>query len=224
VTWCVLDGDCRDALADLPAESVQTCVTSPPYFGLRDYGHDDQIGLEATPDEFVAALVGVFRDVRRVLRDDGTLWVNIGDSYSGSGPSGASYQSETTRRRAEGGGTDGSFRVSKTLAPSMFAPMWSDGERAGDDSAYLKSYEAIYRSQPVVRASSTSCHADRDAAVRRVPQAPRRQPRGRHRRRAGQPDPQAAAAVGDGASADAHRAVAPRSRQRAGREAPRPGP
>ncbi|MCA3573097.1 MAG: site-specific DNA-methyltransferase [Aestuariivirga sp.] len=64
-------------------QSVNTCVTSPPYFGLRDYGHAGQIGLEQTPDEFVAKLVEVFREVRRVLRDDGTLWLNLGDSYAG---------------------------------------------------------------------------------------------------------------------------------------------
>jgi len=75
-------GDCRDILPTLEAGSVQTCVTSPPYFGLRDYGMPDQIGLEATPDEFVAAMVAVFREVRRVLRDDGTLWLNLGDSYA----------------------------------------------------------------------------------------------------------------------------------------------
>lgn len=63
-------------------QSVNTCVTSPPYFGLRDYGHAGQIGLEQTPDEFVAKLVEVFREVRRVLRDDGTLWLNLGDSYA----------------------------------------------------------------------------------------------------------------------------------------------
>jgi DNA modification methylase len=80
-SWQVLVGDCRDVLDTLPAQSVQTCVTSPPYFGLRDYGHDGQIGLEPSPDEFVAALVGVFRSVRRVLRDDGTVWLNLGDSY-----------------------------------------------------------------------------------------------------------------------------------------------
>jgi DNA modification methylase len=111
----ILVGDCRELLAGLPERSVQTCVTSPPYFGLRDYGHDGQIGLEPTPDEFVAALVEVFREVRRVLRDDGTAWLNLGDSYSGSGPSGASYESATTKRRAEGNGQDGAFRVSKTL-------------------------------------------------------------------------------------------------------------
>jgi len=75
-------GDCLETLRMMPDGIVQTCVTSPPYFGLRDYGHNGQIGLEATPDEFIAKLVDVFREVRRVLRDDGTLWVNIGDSYA----------------------------------------------------------------------------------------------------------------------------------------------
>jgi DNA modification methylase len=74
-------GDCRDVLRTMPDKSVHCCVTSPPYFGLRDYGHAGQIGLEATPDAFVAEMVAVFRDVRRVLRDDGTLWLNLGDSY-----------------------------------------------------------------------------------------------------------------------------------------------
>jgi DNA modification methylase len=64
---------------------VQTCVTSPPYYGLRDYGHAGQIGLEETPDAYVARLVNVFREVRRVLRDDGTLWLNLGDSYARAG-------------------------------------------------------------------------------------------------------------------------------------------
>lgn len=77
----VLTGDCRTSMRCLPSQSVNCCVTSPPYFGLRDYGVDGQIGLEQTPGEFVAELVDVFREVRRVLRDDGTLWVNIGDSY-----------------------------------------------------------------------------------------------------------------------------------------------
>lgn len=83
---------------------------------LREYMKPaPQIGLEASPDAFVAKLVEVFREVRRVLRDDGTLWLNLGDSYAGSGPSGASYQSKTTRER-EGKNSDGAFRISKTLA------------------------------------------------------------------------------------------------------------
>jgi DNA modification methylase len=81
--WRVLHGDVRDRLRDLPDGSVQTCVTSPPYWGLRDYGVSGQIGLEQTPDAFVAALVSVFREVRRVLADDGTVWLNLGDSYIG---------------------------------------------------------------------------------------------------------------------------------------------
>ena len=90
----ILIGDCRDVLRRLPDASVQCCVTSPPYFGLRDYGVAGQIGLEPTPDDFVAELVAVFREVRRVLRDDGTLWLNLGDSYAstvkGSGGAGKS--------------------------------------------------------------------------------------------------------------------------------------
>ena len=77
----MLQGDVREQLTRIPAGSVQTCVTSPPYFRLRDYGMSGQIGKEATLDAFVAALVEVFREVRRVLRDDGTLWLNLGDSY-----------------------------------------------------------------------------------------------------------------------------------------------
>lgn len=80
--WAIVAGDCRETLAAMKPGCVQTCVTSPPYFGLRDYGHEGQIGLEPTPDEFVQALVEVFREVRRVLADDGTVWLNLGDSYN----------------------------------------------------------------------------------------------------------------------------------------------
>jgi DNA modification methylase len=77
-------GDCREALRELPAETFHCCVTSPPYWGLRDYGVEGQLGLEATHEEYVARMVEVFREVRRVLRNDGTLWLNLGDSYAGS--------------------------------------------------------------------------------------------------------------------------------------------
>lgn len=80
----ILVGDCIQMMRTLPDQSVHTCITSPPYFGLRDYGVDGQIGLEASPREFIDSLVAVFREVRRVLRDDGTIWVNMGDSYAGS--------------------------------------------------------------------------------------------------------------------------------------------
>ena len=82
VTAHILHGNCLDVLQTLDSASVQTCVTSPPYFGLRDYGAEGQIGLEETPEQYVQKLVAVFREVSRVLRDDGTLWLNLGDSYS----------------------------------------------------------------------------------------------------------------------------------------------
>lgn len=85
--FLTLIGDCIESMRGLPDASVNCCVTSPPYFGLRDYGVAGQIGLEDTPDAFVARLVEVFREVRRVLRDDGTLFLNLGDSYAGGNSS-----------------------------------------------------------------------------------------------------------------------------------------
>lgn len=98
----IIQGDCREVLKTLPDGSVDCCVTSPPYFNLRDYGVGGQIGLEQTPDAYVAELVAVFREVRRVLRDDGTLWLNLGDSYA--------RQAGNDRNKI----TDGSFRTGRT--------------------------------------------------------------------------------------------------------------
>jgi DNA modification methylase len=88
-------GDCRDTMRAWAAQGVraQMCVTSPPYFGLRDYGHAGQLGLEQTPEQYIAAMVEVFRCVRDVLADDGTLWLNIGDSYASrpNGPKASTY-------------------------------------------------------------------------------------------------------------------------------------
>jgi DNA modification methylase len=79
----IINSDCIEGLKTLPDESIDCCVTSPPYFGLRDYGHEGQIGLEETPEAFVAKMVEVFTEVKRVLKKEGTLWLNLGDSYSG---------------------------------------------------------------------------------------------------------------------------------------------
>ena len=80
-------GDCRDSMRQMAKEGikVQTCITSPPYYGLRDYGHEGQIGNEQTPQEFIDNLVEVFACVWDILSDDGTLWVNLGDTYSAGG-------------------------------------------------------------------------------------------------------------------------------------------
>lgn len=105
-------GDCLTSLRSMPEQSVHTCVTSPPYFGLRDYQVEGQIGLEDTPQAFVSRLVEVFREVKRVLRDDGTLWLNLGDSWAGAkskavqtsladyGCSGVSTWDQAAERRA----------------------------------------------------------------------------------------------------------------------------
>lgn len=98
----VIFGDCRDTMRDLKAQGVrvQCCVTSPPYFGLRDYGHPGQIGLEKTPAEYVAALVEVFEGVRELLADDGVLWLNLGDSYNGYMANQRGTGLETKRQQA----------------------------------------------------------------------------------------------------------------------------
>lgn len=91
----ILLGDCLEVLKTLPDNSIDCCVTSPPYYGLRDYGCDGQIGLEETPEMFVASLMAVFNEVNRVLKKEGTLWFNMGDSYAGSG--GCSGHTEETK-------------------------------------------------------------------------------------------------------------------------------
>ncbi len=84
MAWQLYQGDALETLKQMEDESINCCVTSPPYWGLRDYGVDGQLGLEPTPEEYVANMVEVFREVKRVLRNDGTLWLNLGDSYVGS--------------------------------------------------------------------------------------------------------------------------------------------
>jgi DNA modification methylase len=108
-TWRIIQGDARKL--DLPNGSMNVCVTSPPYWGLRDYGHEGQLGLEATPEQYVANMVEVFREVKRVLRDDGTLWLNIGDSYAGD--RGGSHQPAETLAGGKHGKTDDGEAVNR---------------------------------------------------------------------------------------------------------------
>ena len=90
----ILHGDCIESLKSLEDQSINTCVTSPPYWGLRNYNNESkQLGMEDTPEEFVENLVNVFREVKRVLRDDGTVWLNLGDSYSSGGRTTTTNQS-----------------------------------------------------------------------------------------------------------------------------------
>ncbi len=118
----IIPGDCRNVLPTLDAGSVHCCVTSPPYFGLRDYGVADQIGLEPTPDEFIEQMVAVFREVRRVLRDDGTLWLNIGDSYAASGRGGNPEDSQHQKQASNRGSR--SFFHNQMVANGLIGRKW----------------------------------------------------------------------------------------------------
>lgn len=116
-------GDCRDLLRQMDDDSVNCVVTSPPYWGLRDYGVAGQLGLEKTPEEFVANMVEVFREVRRVLRSDGTLWLNFGDTYVSS-PSGNRLEDLTRSRDVKGparrrrGWNEGANKIAPSRAPN----------------------------------------------------------------------------------------------------------
>lgn len=103
MTNTVHHGDCLTVLKTFPDEFIDCCVTSPPYWGLRDYGVSGQLGLEKTPEEYVAKMVEVFREVRRVLRKDGTCWLNVGDSYANNGVSDSSKVGGFTGDRIRAG-------------------------------------------------------------------------------------------------------------------------
>lgn len=98
-TDVILHGDSAEVLKTIPAESVHCCVTSPPYYGLRDYGADGQIGREESPERYIERLTAVFREVWRVLRPDGTLWVNIADTYCGTGSKGDHHDPKNPKGR-----------------------------------------------------------------------------------------------------------------------------
>lgn len=117
MTVIVHVGDALAVLRTMPSDSVHCCVSSPPYWGLRDYGVDGQIGLEATPQEFVASLVAVYEEVRRVLRPDGVAWVNLGDSYANTGKSGGGAQGE--RWKTAGGRTADCAGTFKYAPPGL---------------------------------------------------------------------------------------------------------
>lgn len=142
----ILTGDCRDMLKTLPDASVHCCITSPPYFGLRDYDVDGQIGLEQTPIEYVAKMVAVFREVRRVLRADGTLWLNLGDTYhNAKGQSGGFDPKQPARRhlrsaRPQDGALTGYKPKDRMMIPAQVAiALRSDGWWLRDEIVWRKS-------------------------------------------------------------------------------------
>lgn len=140
MTIDILIGDCRARMAELADQSVHTCVTSPPYFGLRDYGCDGQIGLEPTPAEFLRTMVEVFREVRRVLRDDGTVWINIGDSYTSTPSFGRGGGSTLQGRKqgGEGGKSQNKSRLDGFKAKDLMGIPWRLAFALQDDGWYLR--------------------------------------------------------------------------------------
>lgn len=116
----IIIGDALERLKTLPSDSVDCCVTSPPYYALRDYGVDGQIGLEETPETYIDRLVEVFREVRRVLKNNGTLWVNIADSYAGSGKGAASYPENAKKyKQSTSHGMLGAEKTTKAKTPGI---------------------------------------------------------------------------------------------------------
>jgi len=150
----IMVGDCLEKLAEIPDKSVNTCVTSPPYFGLRDYGHDGQIGLEPTPDAYVAKMVAVFREVRRTLRDDGTLWLNLGDSYAAN----RSYQVSQSKHMAHDYGKSNATKVPTCLKPKdLIGIPWRVAFALQADGWYLRQDLIWHKPNPMPESVTDRC-------------------------------------------------------------------
>ena len=150
-------GDCRETMRRWAQEGIkaQTCVTSPPYYGLRDYGHEGQIGLEETPEEYITAMVEVFRCVRDVLADDGTLWLNIGDSYNGSGGQGTK-PNIMTKEAAEGRGGK-AIKVDGIKPKDLIGIPWMLAFALRADGWYLRQDIIWHKPNPMPESVQDRC-------------------------------------------------------------------
>lgn len=159
----ILMGDCVEMMRALPDGFVNTCVTSPPYFGLRDYGVDGQIGLEETPGEFIARLVEVFREVRRVLRDDGTVWVNMGDTYAsiagGYASAGSAGKHDTVSQSTRGAVLRGKRRSPPTglKQKDLMGIPWRLAFALQDDGWYLRQDIIWHKPNPMPESIRDRC-------------------------------------------------------------------
>jgi len=154
----ILHGDCIEQMRTMPGESVNCCVTSPPYFGLRDYGHDGQIGLENTPDAFVAKMVEVFREVRRVLRDDGTLWLNLGDSYAAHPNQRKTTDKAGPKQASDTGSIGAPSRHVDGLKPKdLIGIPWRVAFALQDDGWYLRQDIIWHKPNPMPESVTDRC-------------------------------------------------------------------
>ena len=159
----ILVGDCIEMMRTLPDQSVQTCVTSPPYFGLRDYGMAGQIGLEETPAQYVGRLVEVFREVRRVLRDDGTVWLNMGDSYAsiagGYANTGSAGKHDTVSAATRGAVQRGKRRIPPAglKHKDLMGMPWRLAFALQDDGWYLRQDIIWHKPNPMPESTQDRC-------------------------------------------------------------------
>jgi DNA modification methylase len=156
----IIEGGAVASLRLLDDQSVNCCVTSPPYFGLRDYGHEDQIGLEKTPDEYVAKLVDLFREVRRVLRDDGTLWLNLGDSYSRNPAKGQHKPGDTGKQAYVydvGGGRASSCATAGLPDKNLLGIPWRVAFALQADGWYLRQDIIWHKPNPMPESVRDRC-------------------------------------------------------------------
>ena len=157
----IIQGDCREVLKTLDPDSINCCVTSPPYFGLRDYGVEGQIGLEQSPESYLAEMVAVFREVKRVLREDGTLWLNLGDSYVGTGAKGEHKDPKHPEGRNAQSGTPKNNKVAGLKAKDLIGIPWRVAFALQADGWYLRQDIIWHKPNPMpesVRDRCTKAH------------------------------------------------------------------
>ena len=149
-------GDCLEVLKALPDESVHCCVTSPPYYALRDYGMEEQIGREATPKEYISRLTEVFTEVRRVLRSDGTLWLNIADTYAGKGNQGDFVDPKNPKGR-NGQAVALNYKVEGCKPKDMIGIPWMLAFALRDSGWYLRNDIIWMKENPMPESCKDRC-------------------------------------------------------------------
>ena len=149
-------GDCLEVLKILPDESVHCCVTSPPYYALRDYGMEEQIGREATPKEYISRLTEVFTEVRRVLRSDGTLWLNIADTYAGKGNQGDFVDPKNPKGR-NGQAVALNYKVEGCKPKDMIGIPWMLAFALRDSGWYLRNDIIWMKENPMPESCKDRC-------------------------------------------------------------------
>ena len=149
-------GDCLEVLKTLPDESVHCCVTSPPYYALRDYGIEEQIGREATPKEYISRLTEVFTEVRRILRSDGTLWLNIADTYAGKGNQGDFVDPKNPKGR-NGQAVALNYKVEGCKPKDMIGIPWMLAFALRDSGWYLRNDIIWMKKNPMPESCKDRC-------------------------------------------------------------------